>query len=421
MRKMYLLLFGILISLSAICQQAAIDSFKRELAKAKTDEEKITQLNFLSRTLMNVDLAESDKYGQQMIEVAEMSRDRKLMVKAFIANGDRYSNLSGRKDNIDKSINFYMQALEIARKNKMDEETISAYICLSEISRAVPDAEKALNYCNQAYSYVTLVKNDSLQARVHLEYGSLYLLKNEKILALKNYMAALKIAEDLKNPYLQRAGFSRLSVFYASIEDYEKAIDYKVKAYQKLDLIKTGQTPYSRIQDLVGIGDLYAAKKNAEMAMSYYERSLKIADSLKSEPIKALAYRSIVNNYLTADQPQKALQYFNDHPQLKDFLRTVNFGHFIDQSYGYMYMQLGNYDSAKYYYKKVTPFFQNAVNSGNQFSYVYQLGILHRKTKEYDTSLVYLLKAKELSESMGELQTMGLVVAQLDSVYQAKK
>ncbi|MFT3911198.1 MAG: hypothetical protein QM737_17390 [Ferruginibacter sp.] len=420
MRKIYFLLFGIFISFSALSQKAVIDSFKRELAKAKTDEEKVTQLGYLSRTLMNVSLPESDKYGQQMIEIAEMSRDRKLMVKAFIANGDRYSNLSGRKDNIDKSTNFYMQALELAKKNKMDEQTVSSYICLSEISRAIPDAEKALNYCNQAYSYVTLLKNDSLQARVHLEYGSIYLLKNEKILALKNYMTSLRIAEDLKNPYLQRSGYGRLSAFYAAIEDYDKAIDYKVKAMQKLELIKSGQNPYNKIQDLVGIGDLYAAKKNYEMAMTFYERCIKIADSLKFEPIKALVYRSIVNNYLAADQPQKALEYFNEHPQLKEFLVAVNFGHFIDQSYGYIYMQLGNYDSAKYYYNKVAPFFESGVNSGNQFGYVYQLGLLYRKTNEYDKALDYLLKAKQMSESIGELQSMGLVVAQIDSVYQSK-
>ncbi|MEO6668890.1 MAG: hypothetical protein ABIN36_05410 [Ferruginibacter sp.] len=420
MRKIAFLLIGIFIFLASYSQTAVVDSFKRELAKASTDEQKVTLLGYLSRTLMNVSLPESDKYGQQMIEVAEMSRDRKLMIKAFLANGDRYSNLSGRKDNIDKAINYYNLALDLARTNKLDEQTVSSYISLSEISRAIPDGDKALNYCNQAYSYVNLIKNDSLAARVNLEFGSIYLLKSEKILALRNYMSALKIGEDIKNPGILRAGYSRLSSFYAVIEDYDKAIDYRVKALKELDNIKTGQTPYNKIQDLVSIGDLYGLKKNNEMAMSYYEKSLKLADSLKFEPIKAMAYRSIVNNYLNANQPQKALVYFNEHPQLKNFLQALNFGHFVDQSYGYIYMQLGKYDSAKYYYEKVAPFFESSVNSGNQFGYNYQLGLLYRKTGENDKALGHLLKAKELSEQIGELQTMGSVVAQLDSLYQAK-
>lgn len=418
MRKIYFLLLCICIASAARSQTAVIDSLKRELVKATGTEKKIEILGLLSRTFMNINLPEADKYGLQMIEVAEASRDRKLMVKALLTNGERYSYLAGRKDNIDKAIDYYNQGLELARKNKLDEQIVSAYLFLSQISRFVPDAEKALNYCNQAYSYVNLLKNDSLLTRVHLEYGSVYLSKNEKILALKSYMNALRLAEDQKNNPLLRAGYSNLSSFYSVVEDYDKAIDYQVKAFDKLDLIKTGQSGYSKVQDLTKIGDLYTAKKNYDMATTYYERSLKLADSLKFEPIKAMAHRSIVNNYLAAQQPQKALNYFNEHPQLIQFLQAVNFGHFVDQSYGYIYTQLGNYDSAKYYYAKVAPFFENGVSGGNQFSYYYQLGLLHKKTKEYDKSLEYLLKAKQLSEGMGQLQTMSFVVVELDSLYQ---
>lgn len=420
MKKICFLLYCAAICFTAQAQTAIIDSFKVQLAKATTDEKKIEVLGLLSRTLMNVNLAESDKYGLQMIEVAEMSRDRKLMVKALLANGERYSYLSGRKDNIDKAIGYYNQGLELARKNKLDEQVISALLYLSEVSRSVPDAEKALNYCNQAYSNIGLVKNDSLAARVHLEYGSVYLSKNEKILALKNLMSAIRIAEDLNNNYLLRSGYNKLSLFYTVIDDNDKAIDYQVKALKKLDEIKNGQTPYSKVQDLTRIGDLYVAKKNNDMAMTYYERALKLADSLKFEPIKALVYKSIVNNYLSANQPQKALTYFNEHPQLKQFLQTVNFGHFVDQSYGYIYTQLGNYDSAKYYYDKVAAYFEQDVNSAVQLGYNYQLGLLYKKTKEYDKSLEYFMKANELAKGIGELQTMSSVAAELDSLFQTK-
>ena len=109
MRKLcVILLFSVFVS-TAQSQTAVIDSFKRELAKASTNEQKINALGYLSRTLMNTNLSEADKYGQQMIEVAEMSRDRKLMVKALLTNGERYSYLAGRKDNLDKAIDYYTQ------------------------------------------------------------------------------------------------------------------------------------------------------------------------------------------------------------------------------------------------------------------------------------------------------------------------
>jgi tetratricopeptide (TPR) repeat protein len=420
MRKLCFIFFMCLWGITGHSQSHLVDSLKTKLAKAVTDEEKVELLSMISRILMNENLPEADKYGQQMTQVAEASRDRKLMVKALLRNGERYSYLSGRKENTLKATGYYMQALELAKKNKLDEQMISAYLALSEISRYTPDAEKALNYCNQAFAYSGTLKNDSILARVHLEYGSVYLLKNEKILALKNLMSAIRIGEDLKNKNILRAGYTRLSSFYAMIEDYDKAIDYQAKALQKLDEIKNGQTPYTKVQDLIRTGDLYSARKSYDMAMTYYEMGLALADSLKYPPLKALGYRSIVSNYLASNEPKKALIYFNEHPGLKEFLQNVNFGHFVDQSYGYIYTQLGNYDSAKYYYNKVAPFFENEVNSGNQFNYNYYLGLLYKKTKEYDKALVYFSKAKQLSEGIGELESMRMVVQELDTLNQFK-
>jgi tetratricopeptide (TPR) repeat protein len=204
------------------------------------------------------------------------------------------------------------------------------------------------------------------------------------------------------------------------LEDYDKAIDYQVKALETLEFIKTGQTQYSKVQDLAAIGDLYIAKKNYDLAMSYFERSLSLGDSLRFEPIKAIAYRSIINGYLTANQPQKALDYFNEHPQLRKFLETLNFGYFIDQSYGYIHAQIGNYDSAKYYYAKVAPFFENDVNISNKYSYFYQLGLVYKKTGEHDKSIDFFLKAKELADRIGEMENMRNVSVELDSLYQVK-
>lgn len=419
MRKLIAILLLAVVPVCGFTQSRmyVVDSMKANVANAKTEEEKVEQLGYLSRTLMNIDLAEAERYGLQMIEVAESSRDRKLMVEALLTNGERYSYLSGRTENIQKAITYYKKGLELARQNRLEAEMIKAYLLLSEVSRYIPDAGKALDYCNQAYSYAATLKQDSIFARVHLEFGTVYLVKNEKLLSLRNYMTALRLSEELRNNSLLRITYIRLSSFYAGISDYDKAIDYQAMALKLADQIKSGQSPYNKVQDLVRIGDLYGFKKNYEMATHYYERSLAVADSLKFEPIKALSYRSIINNYLSADQPQKALAYFDSKPQLKNYLTSLNFGHFVDQSYGYIYSRLGKYDSARYYYNKVAPFFEKDVNSGNKLGYNYQLGMLYKMTGEYDKAIGYFNKAKQLADEIGRLEQMSEVSIQLDSLY----
>src|SRR4030095_9458343 len=101
------LLFSIII-LSAVKilsqQAAAVDSSKSSLAKAKTPEEKVYWLDNLSRTLMNVSLPQAEDYGKQLITFAEETRDRKLMVKAYMSNGERCGYFAAKKTYLNRSI-----------------------------------------------------------------------------------------------------------------------------------------------------------------------------------------------------------------------------------------------------------------------------------------------------------------------------
>lgn len=399
---------------------AVVDSMVTRLHNAKDVNERFSILSRLARVFMTVNPAEADKYGDQLIEVAESTREKRKMFRAFMVNGDRFSFLAGRKDNINKSIGYYEKALDLARRNNMDTGMVEVNLALSVVSRYLPDYDKAMNFCNQANSYNLLIRNDSITAEVHLEYGSVYIGKDQKILAFKSFLAARRLADEQKNKDLLLKSANKLAGFYASINDYQRAIDYKVEGLNILQTIKSQQTAYTIIQQLTEIGDLYSAADDYHMASVYYEKSLKVADSIKYEPIKAMGYRSIIYNYINAGQPQKALDYFNSHPSLSQFLQNLNFGHFVDQSYGYIFLKLGKYDSAKYYYSKVTSFFENDVNLSNKYSYYFQMGLLYSKTGETDKAVSYFLKAKQLADEVGSLDQMSDVAVRLDSVYQQR-
>lgn len=121
--KVFLFLISLLICIRSYQQQEVlIDSLKTALAKAATTKEKAALLDNLSRTLMNINPQEADIYGNQLINFAEESRDRKIMIDAYRSNGLRYSYFVGQKDFINKSIESYNKALTIARQNKLEAE-----------------------------------------------------------------------------------------------------------------------------------------------------------------------------------------------------------------------------------------------------------------------------------------------------------
>jgi tetratricopeptide (TPR) repeat protein len=400
-------------------EAAAVDSIKNSLSKATTAQARVTLLDELSRTLMNVNPKEADEYGSRLIKIAEESRDRKLMFKAYLSNGIRCSYFANQKTYSQKAIEFYNKALELARQNRMEEEVGAAQLYLASINLLIPDKEKALSYATQAFSLISTLSSDSLRAEAHNTYGQVYLARNENILALRNFLSALRIGEGIKNAPLIRNCYLNLSSFYGDIEDYDKAIDYMTLAYKKLDEIKEKNVPYQKVVYTNSIGNLFAYKKNYDIAISYFEKSIRMADSLKFSTLKIPGYVSLLNQYLRIDEPQKALNYLNSASgdDLKKYLGNFGMAPVIDQAYGVIYTELGSFDSARIRLDRARPMFENSTTGNSQVGFYAQLASFYKKSGDKKNAISYYLKVKELSEKNGLLENVKKAAQYLDTLY----
>ena len=398
---------------------AAVDSMKTALAKATGFEEKFDLLKNLSKVMMNVNPAEADGYGNQLIEMAEESRDKKYIVTAYLENGKRSSFFAGKKEYINRAIDFYNKALAVAKENNLDEEKGLSQLSLSAIYLSMPDIEKSFQYVNDAFSLISMMKNDSLKTLANIAYGNVNLYKNEKIMALRHHLTALQIAEDMKDNNLVRNCYQSLSGFYVNIDAFDKAIDYSTAAYKQLDQIKEKNVPYQKAIDMNAIGALYSYKKNYEMAIYYYNRSLQMADSLKFATLKIPAYAGLLNLYLQMDQPEKALTYLNSAAgqNLRQYLSMFGFSKTIDQAYAVVYTETGKYDSARNRFLVATPYFEQGASEGNKLNFYIQLANFYDKTTDNKKAIDYFLKAKELALSMGSLESVRNIARHLDSLY----
>ena len=426
--KFFLLVVFVLSLKSGSAQQsAAVDTMKATLASAKTTIEKMRALDNLSRTLMSVDLNEAEVYGKQLIQIAEESRDRDLMIKAYKSNGIRCSYFGMQKDYANRSIEYFTSALEIAKKEKKEIEIGGIQLSIATVYLQIPDKDKALNFVNQAFSIISTLPGDSLKVEAHNTYGKVYLARNDKTLSLRHYLTAMRIADDMQNDtkeekkakaLLLRNCYVLLSDFYSKIDEYDKAIDYYTKAYKILDEIDEKNIAYQKVIDINALGNLFAAKKNYDIAITYFERSVAMADTLEFATLKIPGYVSLLNQYLNLNEPQKALNYINSKQgsALKEYLRKFGMSGAIDQAYAFIYTELKKYDSAGYYFNAALPFFENGnVNAKNIF---YQQLARYYSLKGDNTKAVsYLLKVKELGEELGMLESVMNAAKQLDSLY----
>lgn len=409
-------------------QPAAVDSLRKALQSAQTPEEKGYWFDNLSRTLMNVNPAASDSVGEQFILFAEESRNRKLMFDAYMSNGLRCSYFRGQRAFLDRSIAYYEKALAIARESKMEKRTGAAQLQLADMCLAIPDKDRALKFVAEAFSRISNLKDDSLKVEANNIYGKVYLARNDKTLALRHHFTALELAEGIRagdaetkrmKTELMRNCQLYLATFYSNIGDYNEAIDHYSAAYKLLDDLTDKRIPYQRCIDINAIGNLFALKKNYQIAISYFEKSLRMADSLQFSTLKLPAYISMLNQYLRMDQPEKALKYLESPSgaELRKNLATFRMPFMSDQAYAYVYTELGRYDSAKIYFQKALPFFENGLNDINRIGIYLQMGKLYKKTGETPKAIEYYHKARELGDKSGVLEVVMNAARQLDTLY----
>lgn len=396
---------------------AVADSFKLKIARAKTPEEKVEAIAQLSMVLMNTNQAEADKYGGEMIKEAEMSRKRNLMSKAHFYNGLRYSFLSMNKEFVQKSIASYTTALDIAKKNKLDKETVEALLGLAGITLKVPDLDKSLTYTTDAFAIASTIKDDSLQVACYISYGDVYGRKKERLLSLRNYLQALRIAEETKHHNSLRSCYSSLSSFYMGIKEYDKAIDFAQKAAEELPSMVIENKNYLRVVDLYGLGNLYMLKKNFEMSVHYFEESIRLADSLNYHPLKMPGYNGLLNQYLESNQPQKALEFFNKRADLKQFIYTMGFGHVVDAAYGVIYSKLHQVDSARAYFAKAAPGYNSKAAPSNRLVFYTQYGDMYKETGDLRQAIAYYTHANLLADTINNLEWQQETAKELDTLY----
>ena len=418
----FLLAIYLLLSSTVVFAQEdhrQVDSLKKELSKATEIEEKVDLLDLISRTLMNTNPEQADKYGKEMIQLAEKSRDRKSMVRAYLSNGLRCGYFSGTSDYTSRAMEYYEKGKKIATENKLYKYQVTALLQQSALQLGIPNNEKASGYLDQAASIASNIIDDSIQVEIKLASGDVKISKNEKIESLRSYLSALRLAEKIKNNSLERESYLRLSGFYASIEDYDKAIDYFTLGFKKLDAMKTRHEAHQMVIDINSLGSLYMMKKDYDLAIQYFEDALKMADSLHYATLKLPVYISLLNVYVLMKEPHKAMDFIKSESgdSLKKYFANVGMASLMDQAYAIIYSEMGKMDSAGKYFDRSAPFFTNSNNLMLKMNNDKQKAYYHKRKGEYQKAIDLLLIVNGIAEQNGHLEAALEATKDLDTLY----
>jgi len=416
MRKFILFSLYIFLFSGAFSQDLPLtDSIKKKVANAQSVEEKINNLAELSGFYMNLNRQLSDEYASQMRSVAEQSRDRKMMARVLLLEADKFYTFGHVQGNINEGLALSQKALDISKSNQLDEYMAWSYISLARGNRNNGNTDKALNQNNLALSIANGLAEDSLKISCYNSLGSTYLLKNEKLLAFRNYLNAVNLAEELGEFEQLKKCYERLAEFYSGLSEIEKSKDFRYKILQlTFERIK----PYERLEAYFYLGRLYMQNKQFDESRTFYEKAIALSDTLKFPIFKISVYGSIVDLYFLSNQPQKAIDYFHSHKDLRQFMVNAGFDYFLDLAYGNLYTAIGKYDSANYHFSKGAPVFEQKAGLAIRYVFYSSYSNYLKKAGNFTGSIEQLLKAQNIAAQVGSLDWQLEAVKNLDSLFQ---
>jgi tetratricopeptide (TPR) repeat protein len=391
------------------------DSLTKQLARVQTDKDKVSILCDLTEHYSGFDNELARQYAEQAIQVAELSRDRRLIIQADLNNGTLYINLAPLQSNIQQAEQSYETAEKTARESGLDDLLAYSYTGLAKVCMIKGDYDKSLNYNNLALSIVSGSSDDSLRIVVDISIGNAYQARNEKLLAFRSYLEALNIAELSRKGDLLRLTYLKMESFYVNIDEYDKAIDYAMKI---LAIDTKDHLRYNLLEDYNQLGKKFSLKKEVDLAMPMFERSIALADSLQYSTFKINVYLAITNMYFDAEGSVKGMAYLRSHREITDMFSSTGLGSFLDMSYGNIFADLHEYDSAYYFLKKSEPeIVQNGSPSAKCQLYKF-FGDLYIDEGQYKNAIASYLKNREIARSIKDLNILEDCAKNLDTLYE---
>lgn len=287
--------------------------------------------------LPDISVSEAD------LDIARRSQDPKLAAKTLAALG-LSRHLQGE---YDKAIDYYQQALNIARNLDSTLETTllgnlglahvqsgnyyaEAVDYLAQYLNATQDRKKLQAFGNLANAYfgtdlyvkaielhqkrLTLsrkFKDQVSEAKTFSDLGMVYQALGERAKAIQYQEQSLTLAQNIKNQSMESLALGNLGVIYQSQNNYAKATEYQQK---RLTLTRQLQDLRGEAEALGNLGGIAYFQGNYQEAIAQYEQAWNIAwNKLRDAD---LIYRIRGNQgliYAQMGKPDKALEFYGQY------------------------------------------------------------------------------------------------------------
>lgn len=226
--------------------------------------------------------------------------------------------------------------------------------------------------------------------RINSEYGIFYcdMMLGVSYNQMGDYKLSLNYLSNAKRGIDDSWLFDNIAFVWHNLNDIDRALMY----WEKSLSLCTDSLYIPRI--LNSIGSMYELKNKPSVAISYYEKSLKLSEQIKDNNSIALALASLGDVYFSNGETELAFYYEYKSLSLAKYVNNLLSIQQTEKVLSDMYFKIGKYDSAFFRYKNYIAIKDSLVNEDN-IRATTQMQQEYKFDKEREISAEKLAKQKQ--------------------------
>lgn len=323
--------------------------------------------------------------------------------KVHLLDSSVYFAVSGKKIAIENDIDYLISQALIAEGNTYIRKT-EYVIGKIKLDSAIYFAKKSTDTLGLAAAYVSV--------------GSVLFQVNELNNALKYYLDGLMIAKETTRTDMVMTIYYNIALIYLQLKNNEKSLEYLNKM-KEISITKGYNNFDLYINHLMGTN--FFQLKNYSKAKDYHNKTLQNAIRLEDERMQITTYMNLGELQLierkfvdAGNSYRKALQIHQTLGVNLEELSSIYIG------LAEVNFETNNYKNALSFAMKALSFATEQKQTEFQRDAYELLAKISETTKSYHSSIDYLKKARELSDS---LYNEGMMhdIAELETKYQTQQ
>lgn len=373
MKKYLLLLLFCSGLINAQNLQEIIDGLKSEL-KNNPDQKKLATIySDLTWYYSNVSIDSALAYGKKAIRESELSNDSTLIAQVYSDVGAVYF----RKGDYNDSKKNYLKAYSIRKK----------------------------------------IKDYNGIAKLNINLGSLYVKNQEYQPALKNYLNAIKYFEEKGNLAIVSETKSNVGLLFFEMKNYKKSIQYLKEA---IPFQESNKIDEKLCNSYLTLGNNYLLLNDTINALSYYDKSLKIAKRIGNKLTISSAYNNIGAIRTAQNKSKEAIEMYDKSKLVRQDLNSELEKSGLDLNYAKELLNKKKYVEAQQLLLKVKKIFTSKNSRDNLLIAYSQLVTAHSGLNNSDSTAFYFEKYTQLNNELFEENT-AKQTNELETKYQTAK